>query len=459
MRLLLIFVLYCVYSLSATAQECGFSWNKFYGIAFKNINIYGNVDISETFDSRKIDGENYMEISANFNSARKTASKTLGYGWWFGLTDSYIVKNAYNSYKAIMPNESEIILKQSGKNKKIYASHGKRWALEEIPNGFMLASSCGNVLIYKKGNLEQIKYANGTTLFFKYEGGALKQINLKGVPIVSFKYENNLVYLHLENGKRTIKFTRADTPDCGKILAKIEYMPDYPVSKEYRYKISDTENSELCILHENETKKYCWDTRGFIVAEETCINNKQVEKFDYTITNKNDPDIYKYIKRKSQITQLCDISYRNGNGVSVMQTNGGNIVKTSENMNIACLGKPLKIETVYPDGGREEQLFMYDDKGRLIREVKNGKVLYNIKRNDAKRSITYYGGNWNFVWEKVYDAKDRVVCYKKADGTTTTFEYLKDDKIKATLTKNGQSITKHFSSDTTIVKCLDDEGN
>ena len=115
-------------------------------------------------------------------------------------------------------------------------------------------------------------------------------------------------------------------------------------------------------------------------------------------------------------------------------------------------GKPRKIETKHPDGTVEKQLFIYDSKGRIIREIKNGEVLYNIKRNDNERSITYYDGNWKPIWKKIFDAQNRVISYEKSDGSKTTFRYLQDGGIEATLTKNGKTITKVFNESLSIIK-------
>ena len=123
-------------------------------------------------------------------------------------------------------------------------------------------------------------------------------------------------------------------------------------------------------------------------------------------------------------------------------------------MSANCYGKPRKIETKYPNGKTEEQIFLYDDKGRIIREIKDGKVLFNVKRNDYERSISYYDGDWTLIWKKVFDEQNRVVYYEKSDGSKTTFKYLKNGEIEATLTRNGKLITRIFNENQHIIKCL-----
>ena len=89
--------------------------------------------------------------------------------------------------------------------------------------------------------------------------------------------------------------------------------------------------------------------------------------------------------------------------------------------------------------------------GKML-EVKDGKILFNVKRDDNEHSITYYDGNWKPIWKKVFDEQSRVICYEKSDGSKTTFKYLKRGEIEATLTKNGKSITKIFNENLTIIK-------
>lgn len=443
-----------IYIFSVSAMACGVSWSVSNMTAFDGINALGEVDITERIGYIDVDGENQINLASNFNSNRKTASKIFGYGWWFGITDTYIVKDTQDSYKFVMPDSRALVLKRSYKNKKLFETKSKNWILEEIPNGFSVTGSCGVAFIFKRNFLNQVKYSNGTTLFFEYEGGKLKQINTKGRSIILFRYDNDgMIYLDLVKEKRTIKFNVSEVSGYGKLLAEQVDFPDAKRIKEYSYKFSNNGVNEISITQNDETKKYFWESDGGLIArEEFYKNNRLADSYEYTIPNKDDVDKYKYLKRKSSSNKKEDIFYRNDKGVSVNQRDGGDIVKIYENMSANCYGKPRKIETKHPDGRTEEQLFLYDDKGRIIREVKDGKILFNVKRDDNEHSITYYDGNWKPIWKKVFDEQSRVICYEKSDGSKTTFKYLKRGEIEATLTKNGKSITKIFNENLTIIK-------
>lgn len=452
MRLFCIVVYICL--TSAYVIGCGISWSPSNTAAFDEINAMGEVDIAERLGYVDVDGENQIDLSLNFNSNRKIASQIFGYGWWFGLTDSYIVKDTQDSYKFVMPDNREIVLKRSYKNKKIFEEKNKNWLLEEVANGYSITGSCGIGFSFRKNFLTQVKYSNGTTLFFKYEGGKLKQIITKGGPILSFRYDKDAtIYLDIAKQKRTIIFKESEVSGYGKILAELTEFQNTKRIKNYSYKLSNNGISEISITQNDETKKYLWETHnGYILKEESYKDKKLVDSYEYTITNKEDANKYKYLKRKSIFSKKEDISYRDDKGVSVNQRDSGNIVKIYENMNANCDGKPRKIETKHPDGKIEEQLFLYDEKGRIIREVKDGKVLFNVKRDDKERSISYYDGNWKLAWKKVFDEQKRVISYEKEDGSKTTFKYLKNGELEATLTKDGKSITKTFNENLTIVK-------
>ena len=106
-----------------------------------------------------------------------------------------------------MPDSRALVLKRSYKNKKLFETKSKNWILEEIPNGFSVTGSCGVAFIFKRNFLNQVKYSNGTTLFFEYEGENLKQINTKGTPIILFRYDKyGTIYLDFDKEKRTIRF-------------------------------------------------------------------------------------------------------------------------------------------------------------------------------------------------------------------------------------------------------------
>ena len=99
------------------AMACGVSWGVSNMTAFDGINALGEVDITERIGYIDVDGENQINLASNFNSNRKTASKIFGYGWWFGITDTYIVKDTQDSYKFVMPDSRALVLKRSYKNK------------------------------------------------------------------------------------------------------------------------------------------------------------------------------------------------------------------------------------------------------------------------------------------------------------------------------------------------------
>ncbi len=433
---------------------CGISWSVSNMHAFYGINAKGEVDITEAVGYIDVDEENQIDLSINFNSKRRIASKLFGYGWWFGLIDSYVVKDTKDSYKFVMPSGQEIILKQNYDDKKIFETNRKNWILEEIPNGFSISGSCGVILTYKRNLLDQIKYSNGTILSFKYEGSRLKHIRVKNEPILSFRYDkDNTIYIDFIRERQTIRFRLSEVSGYGKLLSEYVDFSDSKDVKKYSYKFSDNNTNELSITHNDEEKIYLWESyTGFILKEKLYKDKRLVDSYEYTITNRDEKDVYKYLKRKSNVSKKEDIFYWNENGISVRQNNSGDIVTTYANMNATCYGKPRKIVTQHSDGKIDEDLFLYDDKGRIIREIKNGEVLYNVKRNDNERSITYYDGKWKPIWKKVYEQQNRIVYYEKSDGSKTIFRYLEDGKIEATLTKNGKTITKLFNENLTIIK-------
>ena len=407
-----------IYIFSVSAMACGVSWSVSNMTAFDGINALGEVDITERIGYIDVDGENQINLASNFNSNRKTASKIFGYGWWFGITDTYIVKDTQDSYKFVMPDSRALVLKRSYKNKKLFETKSKNWILEEIPNGFSVTGSCGVAFIFKRNFLDQVKYSNGTTLFFKYEGGKLKQINTKGRSIILFRYDNDgMIYLDLVKEKRTIRFKVSEVSGYGKLLAEQVDFPDAKRIKEYSYKFSNNGVNEISITQNDETKKYFWESDGGLIArEEFYKNNRLADSYEYTIPNKDDVDKYKYLKRKSSSNKKEDIFYRNDKGVSVNQRDGGDIVKIYENMSANCYGKPRKIETKHPDGRTEEQLFLYDDKGRIIREVKDGKILFNVKRDDNEHSITYYDGTGSQSGRKFLTSKAELFATRNLTG-------------------------------------------
>lgn len=432
-----------------------------YSIYFNSLNIrpfdgtngIGEVDIYEFIDYINVDDEIQIDVSIIFNSNRRIPSRMFGYGWWFGLTDSYISKVSHDSYKFVKPNRDELILRQDLKNKERFNSEISGHKLEKEGNGYLIYGCCGESFYYEKNILTQTRYENGTVLSFKYEKGKLKEVISNNKPVLSFRYENDdVIYMDLIEKKRTIRFKLMEVPGYGKLLSEYADFPEAKRLKKFSYKFYDNNISEITITQNNAARKFFWESdTGFIVKEESYRNSKLVDAYEYQIANRDDPDIYKYIKRKSKFTNKDDVIYKNDNGISITQKDSGDIVKIYDSMERKTFGKPQKIEIKHPDGSEDIQEFIYDKKGRIVSEIKNGEVLYNVKRDDDERSITYCDGKWNLIWKKIFDSQNRIISYEKSDGTKTTFKYLEDGKIEATLTKNGKTITKVFNENLNII--------
>lgn len=450
-HLLLIFV-----SAISSAGHCAIPWNPYSPKAFEGVNCRGEVDISERLPSLYVDNENQIDLGISFNSARRTASKTFGYGWWFGLTDSYAVKETQDSYKFVMPDASQVILKRNYKSKNLFETKNKRWVLAETATAITITGSCGMEFTFRRNSLTQLKYPNGATLYFRYEGDKLSQISAKGTPVICLRYEADAVYVDFPAQKRSERFKLSDVPGYGNMLSERTDFSAAKQIKKYSYKFSSNGMNEMSVEERGEMKKYRWEASNGIIAREESYEKSGAPagSYEYEIPDKDEKDAYKYIARKSDTTKRLDVFYMNDRGVTVTRKDGGPTVKIYDNMSANCYGKPRRIETVYPDGKRDERLFLYDDKGRIVREIKNGKILYEIKRNDRKRNIAYYDGEGNPVWRKVFDERERVVSYDRGDGTKVAFRYLKGGNIEATIKKDGKTTTKIFNESMNIIKCL-----
>jgi len=427
--------------------SCGFSWHPYSLMAFECINIDGQVHFTEHLGSMLTSDGETLPLYANFNSGRKTASNLLGYGWWFGITDCTIVKSGRIEYTVTFPDNTTNMLRpnKNSKQKNVYDSDS--WAFVEGSNPAVLNGKCGVEVFFKGGVMVKQKTSSGVTIEFNYLEGRLFSISEKGKDLVRFEYNKDLdiVTIKFVETKQTtiLNLISISESRIDKILSSIQYSDGKKIKYLYNFK-EKTRWSLNREISPHQYAEFIWNTaNGRITRENFCRDGKN-DIFLYTYKLGDFGGLH--ISRILHSTRKEDIFCSNKTGIVQQRSNGGPIVTTHNAMTNSAFGKPKRIVSENPDNGEvEEIVYTYDDKGRIIREILNGKVLYNIKYNDKEHSIIYHDSDWKQLWKKIYDDQDRVVLYEMEDGKIATFKYLKNEQIEATLVKNGKATTTIFN--------------
>ena len=107
------------------------------------------------------------------------------------------------------------------------------------------------------------------------------------------------------------------------------------------------------------------------------------------------------------------------------------------------------LETKYADGKVESVRYLYDDKGQILREIKNGKAKYHFKRNEKENSLLVFDGDGNLVSQKIMDDRGRVVFQKTQRGVGK-FKYLPNGDIEARFENGAGSVTVILDSNLII---------
>lgn len=427
---------------SAANASCSFDWEGATPTAFENVGYDCNLVISVPLGDTRISDGSVVRFLANFDSMKKTASQTLGYGWHLNLTDISVVPSGQNTYTAIFPGGWRTTLYGSG---NIYKNGG--WILEVKNEKMILSRRCGMVFIFRKGVLHQYKNSAGIVLDYKYDrDGKVVQINDNGRPLAKFDYDNakNSASILLHDSERPIKLSFQDTGKkaLGKTLGGITTAGGDSISFEFK---SQNGSVEMTTTRNGSFQNsYVWNLKSGILEREYFINDGRKDYYSYSPgADANAVDI----RRSRASGGSSELTHTSGKGIETRTSPDGSTT-TVYYIPYGVAANKVRRKTVkFHDGTERETLFNYDEKGRLIREMENRKPLYYIKYDDKNRKVSFSSGDGSRKWDKFYDEKGRLATYRTNEGKSISLTYANDGSVKAVMDDNGKKASRIFSAD------------
>lgn len=435
-------VRFCAFAILTV--QCVFGGMSMYWRTEKNRPFGGNVDsecrlnvCEELGEITFAKGEFSIPLIVDFYSGRNTKSPTMGAYWILNVADLRLLKNDVNSYSLFFPNGTEsIFYKDSGKN--TYRDKVSLFVLSERSNMQTLKDKNGYSYSFKNASLTQIKAPSGNALNFIYKDGRLASINGNNEELAKFEYSPESVTINFpRSGKTaTLSFEASQDGKLGAMLSRIEI--DGALLRSYEYDFRQAQWAKLKITDGRAGwREYSFEKNGGKVSEESFIENGKQDRYSYDYSPHSLGGFQ--VSRILRSSGAQDLWY-GYNAVISVRKNGGPIVTTHYFARGALRDFARRIETSYPDGSKTASLFVYDDKQRILREIRDGGVVFNMKYNDVKNSASCYDGAGNFLWEKRFDKGGRLAAYIRPDGTRLDIKYADNSTAEATLTKDGKKI-------------------
>ena len=365
----------------------------------------------------------------------------LGYGWFFNIADIALVPNEVNRYTAILPSNETIGMKKIKDG--IYK--GGDWLLQVKNRRAEMDKSCGLGLAFENGSIIRAKTSRGNILNFKYDGAnKLSSIVSGGKTLVKFLYDetNGRIEMVFPGSSRKTVFYFSEVGGYGNMLRKIEKNGE--VFDEYIYDFQPNVK-KMTVMHGLLKKTYEWSGDGRVSKESFGSGDF------YTYSGSYAPDGYFELKRVLNSTKEEDYVYASEDGLNKRRVKSGPLMEWQ--MILAPIPNVISsiryLETKYADGKVESVRYLYDDKGQILREIKNGKAKYHFKRNEKENSLLVFDGDGDLVSQKIMDDRGRVVFQKTQRGVGK-FKYLPNGDIEARFENGAGSVTVILDSNLII---------
>lgn len=381
-------------------------------------------------------GEFSIPLIVDFYSGRNTKSPTMGAYWILNVADLRLVKNDVNSYHLFLPNGAVEKFRVSSK-KGIFTNPNSEFVLAERPNMQVLKDERGFAYTFKNTVLEQIKSPKGDAVDFVYKERKLVAIMENGQKAALFEYGENSLEIKFVREGLNVRMAFKDVPDgkMGAMLSTIE--SDGKIIRSYAYDFKQPYNAKFKMSGGTDRNEYTFNLNDGKVSEEAFSKSGKEDRYSYG--QQPHPLGGIQLTRTLRSNGLRDLWYEH-NCVKAEQKTGGPIITTYYIGHGSAAGLARRTETIFADGKKTESLMSYDDKGRILREIRDGKIMYNMKYRDAKSTVECYTGDWKPVWKKTFNKEGRLVSYSKADGTSFDVKYIGGNKAEVTLLKNKEKV-------------------
>jgi WD40 repeat protein len=402
------FVLAGLLASAPSAAACGISW------ILPSTPFMGNEDyrfqLAEKWGEVKISEKRTIPIHVTFSPLGDRVSPILGRDWQFALFDSTCILSSDNAYLMRLPDGNAVRL---GKTKNASVWTGDGWVAQVSGRVITVKSSCGWMLAYNLGRLQQLKTPEGDILDFITDlGKGTRTLNANGKPVLTlrpdFDKTTTQKFWHLNFSGKHALLKMGKRPFLVKIR---DYKTNKPIDRkteidtlvsmkfdggmEKQYSFSENEMTFLGCL-------YQWDKSSKELVQ------KGEEKYSFVSI--------KGVKcLKTTFPDGSSSLLGGGDKKSIYKSRNGAIKLTEFIESPSADRKSLTRRIMQIDErGQEIQLsrFWYDDKGELIRKwTKHGDagLIYEKKGQifTIKDALT-----GNRLSERKFDDKGRLIFLK-----------------------------------------------
>ncbi|MDD2707000.1 MAG: hypothetical protein PHV34_03245 [Verrucomicrobiae bacterium] len=457
-RIFIVPVLLFAVAQAQMGWSCGLTW-RIPTNHFDSINERAFLSYWEQIGEISLDKGEKLPLIVNFRSDQETPSRHLGANWLLALVESRIYALNSRQFVLIQPDgwNRHFNLRKEGDT---VLRGGGGWLGEIRDTTISIWPGCGWKFTYVKGKLASMQSPKNQRIDLMRIGDKVTEVRCDGSVVLRFESDPRngetkaLVFngkrLEIElgakprvamaDGKRVVKgeerglvwLVNSDGP-----TERIEYGVDsdgQPTMKlvQKTGAATDGNANDGAGATNRVSRCFAWDAGSRHLLRDN--------DWQYTVKPGEKPGDYAAIERRNaQGSEFWHLDKKTG----LERVRGmDGVEKITTWFTKGVLAKKIrKVELVDGKTGKKtvQTQFSYDDKGRVMRDFKNGRLTF-YKYDQRGRPIEAVRDD-KVVWKKEYDSQGRLIVEETAGKEKSLFRYLpngerEETRIPADL-KNG----------------------
>jgi hypothetical protein len=176
-----------LFTLSQDMAACGIDWSLPTN-HFEGVNEMGYVSIWKEVGQLDCGNGLRLPLNINFCSQREASSPYLGAGWMFAFLESQIVQTSERDFKLVQPEGRFRLFGRSKANPLLLEGQGG-WKAEIKGDTITAWADCGWKLVFVKGKIKSLTTPKNRRLDYIYSAGRVSEVRESGATLISVEID------------------------------------------------------------------------------------------------------------------------------------------------------------------------------------------------------------------------------------------------------------------------------
>lgn len=406
---------------------------------------FGNLKFSGHLGTIELSRTEIFNFYFQYSSYSDYESPFLGKGFFVPLLEASLIDNDYFLEATTMGGSKVYMYRLPAEPNRYVSLNGKNSATKLQGDKVVRETEDGFKFEYDEGRLNRMQTPKGTQLTFDYDGELCKTIRTSsGVVVCSITKiaaDANSSF-KTASGKYDLEFQAF--PSAGDdanlppsyTLKTIAWPDGAKTQFSYSY-LDDSGDIKMHMSYQDDVMDFVWNkiTEQLVSADRVDYEITPLKREDPTSSTdrrraeRTVTGVYT-IKQRFEDGSWELFSHDEDAGYSDVEKSNGEIIRThyinTRGPIFNLVSKRERIYRVNEVQHRAEVFYeaFYDAKGNLLRQVRNGKITWHLRKGGIPASVVKEGDNL-----VRYDDKDRVI-ESRYDDSITRILWLKNESSR-----------------------------